>query len=392
MKQKLKDVSDHAIELTRTSFVFDLMSGMEGAGFSAPDSAPGWFGKPTPYWIDLPKLLEGGFNALCFDMGDWLPPAMTIDFSDPRARKWHERILRGDPNWSDFAWPPEEYRFLAFRHYDYHFRRSPLAQALTRYELVVREIEANAERMLLARSAGNILLAQKQGKIAVLLTGNTIQMIEDSLEVLRVLYRLGYRIMLLSRAGRNLVADSWMEARADSKLTTFGLAVVKELNHLGMLIDVSHLGDRCFYDVLEHSSSPVIASHCNARALCNHPRNLSDDQAKALAAKGGVIGLTFGNPVFIDLHYNGEAVPSELKYSVDSPLFQKWLDHCDHFVELIGIDHVAIGSDGGLDLFRDVSEQTPRIVEGLIRRGYSDQDIKKIIGENALRIVQKVIG
>ena len=86
------------------------------------------------------------------------------------------------------------------------------------------------------------------------------------------------------------------------------------------------------------------------------------------------------------------AVPSELKYSVDSPLFQKWLDHCDHFVELIGIDHVAIGSDGGLDLFRDVSEQTPRIVEGLIRRGYSDQDIKKIIGENALRIVQKVIG
>jgi len=85
MEQKLKDVSDHAIELTQTSFVFDLITSMEGAGFSAPDSAPGWFGKPTPYRIDLPKLLEGGFNALCFDMGDWLPPAMTIDFSDPRA-------------------------------------------------------------------------------------------------------------------------------------------------------------------------------------------------------------------------------------------------------------------------------------------------------------------
>lgn len=91
------------------------MSGMEGAGFSAPDSAPGWFGKPASYWIDLPKLLEGGFNAVCFDMGDWLPPAMTIDFSDPRARVWHEPILRGDPDWFDFAWPPEQWRFQARR-------------------------------------------------------------------------------------------------------------------------------------------------------------------------------------------------------------------------------------------------------------------------------------
>ena len=391
MKQALKDVSDHAMELTRTSFVFDLMSGMDGAGFSAPDSAPGWFGKSTSYWIDLPKLLEGGFNAVCFDVGDWLPPAMMIDFTDPRARLWHEPILRDDPDWSDFAWPPEQYRFLPFKHYDYHSRRSPLAEALTWYELYVREIEANAERMILARSVQDIELGQEQGKIAVLLTGNTIQMIEDSLEVLRVLYRLGYRIMLLSRAGRNLVADSWMDTRADSKLTTFGLAVVKELNHLGIVIDVSHLGDRCFYDVLENSSAPVIASHCNARALCNHPRNLSDDQAKALAAKDGIIGLTFVNN-FIDLHYNSDVVDPELKYLVDSLLFQKWLEHCDHFVELIGIDHIAIGSDGCGDLFRDVSEQTPRIVEGLIRRGYGDQDIKKIIGQNALRIVQQVIG
>ncbi|PKO23885.1 MAG: hypothetical protein CVU38_01690 [Chloroflexi bacterium HGW-Chloroflexi-1] len=392
MEQKLKDVSHHAIELTRTSCVFDLMSGMDVRGFSAPDSAPGWFGKPTSYWTDLPKMLEAGINAICCDMGDWLPPAMVIDGSDPRACVGEELIMRGDPNWFDFAWPPEQYRHLSFKHYDYHSHRSPLAQALTWYDLYVREIEANAERMVLARSAQDIDLAQQQGKIAVLLTGNSVRMIEDSLEVLRVLYRLGYRVMLLARDGRNLVADSYMETRADSKLTTFGLAVVKELNHLGIVIDVSHLSDRCIYDVLELSSAPVIASHCNARALCNYPRNLTDDQAKALASTGGVIGLTFPGAAFIDLHYNSEAVPPELKYSADSPLFQKWLDHCDHFVELIGIGHVAIGSDGGVDLFRDRSEQTPRIVEGLLRRGYSDQDIKKIIGQNALRVIRQVIG
>lgn len=381
------------MELTQTSFVFDLISGMDVRGFSTPESVPGWFGKPTSYWTDLPKMLEAGINAICCDMGDWLPPAMTIDCSDPRSSDiWYKPIMEGDPNWFDFAWPPEQYRHLSFKHYDYHFHRSALAQALTWYDLYIREIEANADLMALARSAQDIDLAYQQGKLAVLLTGNSVRMIEDSLEVLRVLYRLGYRVMLLARDGRSLVADSYMETRADSKLTTFGLAVVKELNYLGMVIDVSHLSDRCIYDVLENSSDPVIASHCNARALCNFPRNLTDDQAKALASTGGVIGLTFPGAAFIDLEYNSETVRPELKYTVDHPLFQKWLDHCDHFVKLIGIDHLAIGSDGGVDLFRDRSEQTPRIVEGLLRRGYNDQDIKKIIGHNALRVIQQVIG
>ncbi len=392
MKKGLGDVSDRAMELTRSGFVFDLINGMDCSGFSAPDSAPGWFGKQTSYWTDLPKLLEGGFNAMCCDMGDWLPPVMVIDCSDPRADVAHKRIMSGEPNWFDFAWPPEQYRHLSFKHYDYHFHRSALAEALTWYDLYVREIEANADRMALARSARDIDLAYQQGKLAVLLTGNSIRMIEDSLEVLRVFYRLGYRVMLFARDGRRLVADSYMETRADSKLTTFGLAVVKEMNHLGMVIDISHLSDRCIYDVLENSADPVIASHCNARALCNYPRNLTDDQAKALASTGGVIGLTFPGAAFIDLEYKSEAVPAELKYTVDHPLFQKWLNHCDHFVELIGIDHVAIGSDGGVDFFRDRSEQPPRIVEGLVRRGYGDEDIKKIIGQNALRVIKQVIG
>ena len=147
-------------------------------------------------------------------------------------------------------------------------------------------------------------------------------------------------MMILARAGRNLICDGWLEARAGSKLTTFGRQVVRVMNRLGMVVDCSHMNDAGFYDALDTSEHPVICSHSNARKLCDHPRNLSDEMVQALAAQGGVVGLTFP-PHFIDRN-----APSQyLNYVPTSPLFQKWVDHCDHFLQLVGPEHVGIGSD-----------------------------------------------
>ncbi|CAI8012198.1 Putative dipeptidase CPC735_014430 [Geodia barretti] len=161
-------------------------------------------------------------------------------------------------------------------------------------------------------------------------------------------------------------------------LTRFGMALVKEMNRLGMLVDVSHISERGFWDVLEISEHPVIASHSNCKTLCRHSRNLSNEQLKALAANGGVVGITFV-PGFITVD-GWKKMP---------PLVQL-LNHIVYAIDIAGIDYVGIGSDfdGGGDLLKDASEFI-KIAEGLSERGYSDDDIRKVLGENHLRVFEQ---
>ncbi|MFY9416452.1 MAG: membrane dipeptidase, partial [bacterium] len=162
-------------------------------------------------------------------------------------------------------------------------------------------------------------------------------------------------------------------------LTSLGLETVAAMNRLGMVVDVSHLSPAGFWDVLEHSRHPVIASHSNARGLHDHPRNLDDEQIKALAARGGVIGINFA-PQFLGPGARLETV----------------LDHIDYIARLAGCDCIGLGSDydgiaatpGGLE---DVS-RLPNITRGLVARGYSDSDILKILGGNFARVFSQVIG
>jgi len=214
---------------------------------------------------------------------------------------------------------------------------------------------------------------------------NCVQMIEDSLEMLSVLYRLGYRQMLLARFSRNLVCDSWVQSRTGGGITPFGEAVIREMNRIGMVIDLSHTSDAGVWDVVELSEDPVICSHSNARAVNFHPRNLPDDQIRAIAGTGGVIGLM---SVFIGPgkeYHDGEP------WDVDDPRFEKWLDHADHMIEVAGPEHVGWGSDGYLQMIGSPAE-LPKLTEGLMRRGHPESTIRGFLGENHLRVFRQVVG
>ena len=161
--------------------------------------------------------------------------------------------------------------------------------------------------------------------------------------------------------------------------------MVGELNRLGIVIDLSHTNDEGFWDVLEVSDAPVICSHSNSRSVCSHPRNLTDDQIKALAAKGGVIGLMC---VFVG---PGPEYRDQTSWPIDDPRFQRWLDHVDHVIGLVGPEHVGWGSDGYITMMVSPAE-LPKITEGLMRRGHSEADIRKFWGENYLRVFREVVG
>ena len=378
-----KDIRDEAVAFTREALVVDMYttsfaSALRAAGTSAK---PGWFSRRSESIFDLPKVIDGGLDVFGIDMPDGFSYSNVSWFVKAGESADLDWLEEWPQDWYDFAWPPEP-------HGRYRSRDSPrnhLTYALVYYDVVMKEIEANPERLTLIRTYDDLLRVKREGKVGVVLDCNCVQIIEDSLELLRVLYRLGYRDMLLARWGRNLVVDSWVQTRADSRLTPFGVAVVRELNRIGMLIDLSHTSERCFYDVLEVSKDPVICSHSNSRAIFNHPRNLTDDQAKALAEKGGVIGLM---TVFIG---PGPKYRDGRGWSIDDPRFQKWLDHCDRLVEVAGVDHVGWGSDGYYTMIRTPIE-LPKITEGLMSRGYSKKEIKKILGGNYLRVFKRVVG
>jgi membrane dipeptidase len=292
-------------------------------------------------------------------------------------------------------------------------------RTLDMIDSVYRAAERHPGDLMIATSVADIRRAKRQGKIAALMGIEGGHAIEDSLATLREFYRLGVRYMTLTWNNTNNWADA---ARGEKKyhgLSPFGVEVVREMNRLGMLVDVSHVSDETMSDALDVSKAPIIASHSSARALSDVPRNIPDDLLKRIAKNGGVVQVNFYS-VFVDtktvapqsaerdkrLKTQQDAInqkykndPERLaeesdKLEAANPLpplpISKLIDHIDHIVKVAGIDHVGIGADfdGANDMpegAKDVS-MLPNITYELFKRGYSERDIRKILGENFLRV------
>ncbi|RLI19338.1 membrane dipeptidase [Candidatus Bathyarchaeota archaeon] len=262
------------------------------------------------------------------------------------------------------------------------WRPNPPDALLRALQLIIafeRECDEN-EDLVKAESYGDIMRAVEGGRIAGLLSLEGAEPLMGDPEMIRVFHRLGVRMISLTWNWRNPFADGVAASRAESRLTDLGLEAIGEMERLGIILDVSHLSDSCFWDVAEVAGRPFIASHSNCRALCNHPRNLTDDMIRAIADHGGVVGINFA-PDFI---HKEKATLSRV------------VDHIDHVVEVAGIDHVGLGSD--FDGIRSTPEgledvsRLPGITEELLRRGYSEGEIRKILGGNHLRVFREVIG
>jgi membrane dipeptidase len=281
------------------------------------------------------------------------------------------------------------------------------------------------DRLLFATTAADVRRAKREGKIAILIGVEGGHAIESSLDRLRELYAHGVRYLTLTWnngvpwAGSSLGEDG----TRTGGLTAFGRDVVREMNRLGMLVDLSHVSDSTFYDALAVSTVPVIASHSSARALSDFPRNLSDDQLRAIARNGGVVNVNFFSR-FLDSQYRAraEAVDAEiaaarralgqgpdsaaasarlsarrasLLAALPQTPFSVLIDHIDHVARVAGVDHVGLGSDfdgvSALPLGMEDVTRLPRIAQGLLDRGYSESDVTKILGGNMLRVMTRVL-
>ncbi len=328
--------------------------------------------------VDIPRMREGGMNALFFSI-------------------WIDGRIMGPP---------------------------AIQKALDQIDAVRETVSKFPKDMLFARTAAEIRRARAQGKIAALMGVEGGHMIGNDIRMVRIFADLGVRYMTLSHFYNNEWADSSTDKPAHNGLTDFGKDVVREMNRLGMLVDISHVGDKTFYDALALSKAPLIASHSSCRALCNHPRNMTDDMIKALAAKGGVIQINYEKS-FIDQAYrdasqketggavaqlaeitkkcnNDEAcISREMEQStkrltaegkLPHVSWQRIIDHIDHAVKLVGADHVGLGSDFDGASMPDGMEdcsKLPKITQALLDKGYSDRDIQNILGENTLRILEQ---
>lgn len=284
------------------------------------------------------------------------------------------------------------------------------------------EVRRNPNDLEMASTADDIVRIHQEGKVAALLGLEGGHLISDSLPILRDYYRLGVRYMTLTHFKTNNWADSSNDQPVHNGLSPYGREIVQEMNRLGMMVDISHVSDKTFYDALETSRAPVIASHSSLRALCNIPRNMSDDMLRALARNGGAVFINFNTAyldekaaaVFARMHeardreiadtlaqHRGDphrwelvrAIQQRYKAQLPPVDITALLLHIDHAVQVMGADHVGLGSDfdgvsgmvpSGME---DVSKY-PAIVQGLIDKGYSDADIRKIMGENLLRVMR----
>jgi membrane dipeptidase len=329
--------------------------------------------------IDIPRMRDGGLNAIF--MSIWTPGTI----------------------------PPAE----------------AVKRALGQIELVREQVEKHPTDLMLATTVADVRSARKQGKIAVLMGMEGGHLINDDLGLLRRYASLGVRYLTLTHSVNDDWADSSTDKPVHNGLTPFGRTVVEELNRLGVMVDISHVSDKTFYDAIELSRAPLIASHSSCRALCNAPRNMSDDMLRALAKNGGVVQINF-HIGFLSQEYADASrnLPPDARAAVAAmekqcgeneackvlgyqrlsdeatakgqlPVvhWQRILDHIDHAVKVAGVDHVGLGSDfDGAIMPRgmeDVSHYS-RITEELIRRGYSDPDIEKILGGNLLRVMAQV--
>ncbi len=329
--------------------------------------------------IDIPRMKEGGLGAIFFSI--WMPSK-----------------IRG----------PEAVK-----------------RALDQMDAVHEQVRAHANDLVLVTTAEGIRDAHAQGKIAALIGVEGGHMIASDLGVLRSYARLGARYMTLTHSGNAEWADSSTAKPEHNGLTAFGKDVVREMNRLGMIVDISHISDKTFADVLEVSEAPVFASHSNCRAICDAPRNMTDDMIRALAAKGGVIQINFHVGFLSQEFRNAERAHPEWEKAIaleiqkrcgeregcqliegdritreyvlrgDLPrvAWTKIIEHIDHAVKVAGIDHVGLGSDfdgANMPFGMEDASKLPQITNALLEKGYSEGDVKKILGENTLRLMAEV--
>ena len=327
--------------------------------------------------VDIPRMREGGMNAIFFSI-------------------WIDGRIMG---------------------------AAAVQKALDQIDAVHQNVDKNWKEMAFCRTAEEVRRAHSQGKIAALMGVEGGHMIGNDIRVVRIFGDLGVRYMTLSHFYNDEWADSSTDKPAHNGLTDFGKEVVREMNRQGIMVDISHVSDKTFYDALEVSKAPLIASHSSCRALCNHPRNMTDDMIKALAAKGGVIQINYERS-FLDQAYKdaSEKATGGVVAAFDSAMkecnndaacfnakrkemqqkledsgalphvsWERIIDHIDHVVKLVGPDHVGLGSDfDGADMpdgMEDCSK-LPKITEALMRKGYKDEDIRKILGGNLLRVME----
>ena len=328
--------------------------------------------------IDIPRMREGGMNAIFFSI-------------------WIDGRIMGPP---------------------------AVQKALDQIDAVHENVIKYSQDMVFCRTAEEVRRAHAQGKIAALIGVEGGHMIGNDIRVLRMFGDLGVRYMTLSHFYNDEWADSSTDKPAHNGLTEYGKEIVREMNRQGIMVDISHVSDKTFYDALEVSKAPLIASHSSCRALCNHVRDMSDDMIKALAAKGGVIQINYEKS-FIDQAYkdasdkvSGGVVGqlnqlekdcnndqecvnrklSELQKQMIAEgklphvSWERIIDHIDHAAKLVGADHVGLGSDfDGATMPEGMDDCThlPQITEALMRRGYKDDDIRKILGGNLLRVMEQ---
>jgi membrane dipeptidase len=329
--------------------------------------------------IDIPRLREGGISAIFFAV--WIPSR-----------------VQGPP---------------------------AVQRALEQVNAVCGHVRHHAADLILATSAEEIRAAHRAGKIAVLIGIEGGQMINSDLAVLAKLAAMGARYMTLTHSGNVEWADSSGDAAVHNGLTAFGKKVIHEMNRLGLLVDISHISDKTFRDVLSVSRAPVFASHSSCRALCDAPRNLSDEMIRALAAKGGVIQINyhvgFLSQEFRDAEKNNPRINDAIAAEVQNRCrgnegleliegdrltrefvlrgelprvgWSKIIEHLDHAVQLVGPEHVGLGSDfdgANMPFGMEDATQVPKITDALLDKGYSEDDVKKILGENTLRVMAEV--
>jgi membrane dipeptidase len=296
---------------------------------------------------------------------------------------------------------------------------------------VYEQAARHPDRMMMAFSVADIERAHGEHKLAALMGIEGGHSIENDMHLLRDYYRLGVRYMTLSWSNTNEWADSSGDIN-DAKiqhhngLSDFGKQVVLEMNRLGMMVDISHVADKTFWDAIATTKAPVIASHSSARALVNAPRNMTDDMLRAVAKNGGVVQVNFFSG-FVDEDYR-KAVEAQaqdqaaaIQKYIDSlkaqgkpvsyvevdrmerawmakiprPRFKVLIDHIDHIAKVAGVDHVGLGSDfdgvsGATPQGMDSAADLPKITQALLDRGYSAEDIKKVLGGNLLRVFRQV--
>jgi membrane dipeptidase len=329
--------------------------------------------------VDIPRMKEGGLGAIFFSI--WIPSKVT----GPEA------VKRGR----------------------------------AQIEAVLGNVRKHSNDLALATTADGIREVHKQGKIAALIGIEGGHLIASDLGVLRSYAALGARYMTLTHSGNAEWADSSTARAEHSGLTEFGKDVVREMNRLGMIVDISHVSDKTFADVLEISKAPVFASHSDCRAICDAPRNMTDEMIRALAAKGGMIQINY-HVGFLSQEFRnaekahpewdraialevqkrcgtregcqlieGDRITREYVLRGDLPRVEwtKIIEHIDHAVKVAGIDHVGLGSDfdgANMPFGMEDASKLPQITNALLEKGYSEGDVKKILGENTLRLMAEV--